>query len=213
MKKFKLLVAMLAAAFGFSVVPMSASAEVADTKTSDAKVGFTKDGSALLRIDSIPAIFDFGINAISAINIDPVGPNVFLLDPTGDSYDDEKANEAVKVWDGRVTENDWTLSVQLTEFTDVSNGNTLAGAEIEISGITTTNTDTVPDRSTASGVTSLKIGTTATTDILKANDVAKAQSSLDWELGGVKLIVPGAQLKYGNFTSTITWTLAGTPEA
>ena len=193
--------------------PMSASAEVADTKTSDAKVGFTEDETAVLRIDSVPAMFDFGTNAISAMNIDPVGPNTFSLDPAGDSYDAVEVNEAVKVWDGRVTENDWTLSVQLTEFTDTSNSNTLAGAEIEISGITTANTDTVPSRSTASGVTSLKVGTTATTDILKANDVAKAQSSLDWELGDVKLIVPGAQLKYGNFTSTITWTLTGTPEA
>ena len=51
-----------------------------------------------------------------------------------------------------------------------------------------------------------------TTDILKADPEARFMSDLKWDTDKVTLEFPGSVIDTGNYSSTITWTLSGTPD-
>lgn len=163
-----------------------------------------------LSLASVPQVFHFGSHGISAANLH--GVQRFGVDT--DLMTGGRLNEFVAVWDGRVLENDWTLSVSATPFT--SGKDVLKGATIEIQNVRKTNTDTVAGRSTVEDLTKGNMAITTdgvATAILTANPIAKAQSNLHWDMKDVALLVEGSELTFGSFGSTLTWTLQGTPES
>ncbi|MGO3297896.1 MAG: WxL domain-containing protein [Pseudolactococcus laudensis] len=119
--------------------------------------------------------------------------------------------QTIQVYDGRVVNDGWTVSVAASPFKEGSK--VLTGAQIKIAGAKEYTTDKVGKLAGKSGFTIETDGTTNTDDVLKASNTARFYSDLKWDTDKVTLDVPGAVITTGNFASTITWTLAGTPDA
>ncbi|MGO2200080.1 MAG: WxL domain-containing protein, partial [Pseudolactococcus laudensis] len=118
--------------------------------------------------------------------------------------------QSLRVQDGRVNPKDWTISAEASTFKD--GAKTLTGASINIASATDYTSD---PKGKVSALKDFKIeadGKTVTSDILKADPEARFTSDLSWNTDKVTLEFPGAVIDTGNFTSTVTWTLAGTPD-
>ncbi|GHU36611.1 hypothetical protein FACS1894192_03570 [Bacilli bacterium] len=176
-----------------------------------------------LAIYAHPKEFNFGIKKISAA--DQVGTKVVLTQKdwftAGNDASDVDASkdpaakhsetyQSLRVYDGRVVNDGWAVSVDATPFVD--GAKTLTGAEIKIDGASAYTTDA---NGKVAGKSALTITTdgTAVSDILKADSTARFYSDIQWDTNKVSLEVPAAVITTGNFSSTVTWTMTGTPDA
>ncbi|GAB2023428.1 WxL domain-containing protein [Pseudolactococcus yaeyamensis] len=172
-----------------------------------------------------PAEFNFGVTKISAAdkqkttvalkqkNWAAANNNADGTDTTGSTKLYSRDFQSLRVQDGRVIPKDWSISAEATPFKDGSK--TLTGAVIKISKATKFTSDTKGALSTpaANGAFEIKTTGAATADILKADPEARFTSDLNWKTSDVSLEFPGSVIDTGNFTSTVTWTLTGTPDA
>ncbi|MDR2834172.1 MAG: WxL domain-containing protein [Streptococcaceae bacterium] len=159
-----------------------------------------------------PAKFDFDINEISSANL--VGQQSF--------NHVSGAKQFVSVWDGRLREHNWSLSVRMSTFANA--GHVLTGAEISIKDLATsritgggTSLAAVATPSNLTAPNQVTITSTGATSVLSTSGLAKEQSSIYWKTSDITLEIPGASLQGVNFNSpyeaVVTWTLTGTPDA
>lgn len=211
--------------------PTFAATNEADTDTS---VGFRQDSSEVITVDpedpdvevtpelpapeasslsllSVPTEFNFGRHQISAADLDASNIHRFGVDTANSAGG--RLNDFVAVWDGRITADDWTLSVSATPF-ESANGNILSGATLQFGNAQESNFDSVAGRSTLGNLTGTNMTITtdeASSNLLTADPIAKGQSNLFWDINNVRLVVAGDQLTYDTFNSTITWNLTAQP--
>lgn len=179
-----------------------------------------------------PKEFNFGIHKVSAAdkaksvvsytqknylsqeNSDVLANNYEADVPTnGNIY--PKETQAISVWDGRIQHDDWSVGVSATPFKNTA-GNELTGAVIKIKTDRTYN-QVAKGSGDLTALSNFEIKTdgSVSNDILKTTTglSAKDQSDLLWKVKDVTLEFPGSVLEYGDYSSMITWTLTGTPDA
>lgn len=181
-----------------------------------------------LALLGVPAEFNFGITKISAAN--KVNDLVLkqkkwaitnnIKDGSDaavtDQYQEELTGkpidiQSVRVYDGRLIQKDWAVSVSASSF---ENGTkTLTGATINIKNAKLITNDA---KGAVDGKKSFDIatdGTSSTTDVLKASPEARFQSDISWKIDETTLTIPASSVDTGDFSSTVTWTLTGKPDA
>lgn len=195
--------------------------------TKDPKDDTTPDGpdgplpaASDLSLYRVPKEFNFGIQKVSAADkvsgVTLTQKKWLSANNDADGNSKDKAKEysvdyqTVRVSDGRVVNDGWAVSVSATPFTEGTK--TLTGATIKVAGAKAETNDV---NGKVAGKAAFDIATdgSSTADILKADSTARFQSFLSFDVTGVTLDIPGAVITTGNFASTITWTLAGTPDA
>lgn len=179
-----------------------------------------------------PKEFNFGVNSVSAADkaaafksygqLKHLSQNNATSTPTYKDKDgNDKETQYLAIWDGRVQNDKWKVSVSATTFTSTS-GASLVGAKIVIPSFVKTythaNATTKDNPASLTKASSLEIqadDTAAPVTFFEATDghAAKDQSDILWNIADVTLYVPGNQLDLKAYASTITWTLSGTPDA
>ena len=164
--------------------------------------GVERSSLSLLRR---PTAINFGVNTLSIASAGKT-LRVPAKARNNSNYD------AVSVWDGRILADDWSLSASATTFTN-ENNETLDGAVIEFSNVQSQSQATGNLPSDFQAVENFVLTTdTATTDLMRANPSAKLQTDLFWSPENTELVVVGSVVREGNYHSTITWTLTGSPD-
>lgn len=178
-----------------------------------------------LAIYAHPKEFNFGVTKISAADkqkttVTLTQKNWLNKENIADGTDvTDKAKvysetyQSLRVYDGRVINDGWTVSASATTFKDAAGTKELAGAKIKIASATGYTTDTKGKVASSAAFAIEADSTTNTPDILKADPSARFYSDVKWDTDKVTLEFPGATIDTGNFSSTVTWTLAGTPDA
>lgn len=124
--------------------------------------------------------------------------------------------KVVSVWDGRMTNDDWVLSVSSSAFTHVDEpSKTLTGARIGFHSFSTENNDSLAGRSSLSFSSDVFLPTNnSAVTIMSAAPKAKGQSSFySGNSGEISLeIVDVSEVMIGQYQATLTWTLSGIPD-
>jgi hypothetical protein len=182
-----------------------------------------------LAIAGVPKEFNFGRTAISNADTllatkEIVQKDYYSTENTKDDSSKTKYpagnTQGVTIYDGRVLNDSWAVAVSSTQFVNTADSTKkLVGATIVIDPTATRSIDGPAGQQDIVGPTGNKFtivadGATSTANILKAGTTkAKGHSRLEWNVGDVKLAVPGDQLSLGEYKATVTWTLTGTPDA
>ena len=181
--------------------------------------GGTLPSASDLALYYAPKEFNFGVQKVSAsdkLKGVTMTQKKWLAgnnDADGNSKDknDEYAvdYQTVRVSDGRAVNDGWAVSVSATPFTE--GAKTLTGATIKIADAKAETSDATGK---VAGKAAFDIATngSSTVDILKADSTARFQSFLSFDVNKVTLDIPGSAVTTGNFSSTVTWTLTGTPD-
>lgn len=175
-----------------------------------------------LALYAYPTEFNFGVTKISAADKQKntvvltqkkwatINNNSDGTDTTDPVKLHQRDFQSLRVQDGRLNTTDWTVSAEATPFTNGKKS--LIGASINIAKATEYTSD---PKGKVAAKSKFKIeadGATVTTDILKADPEARFMSDLKWDTDKVTLEFPGSVIDTGNYSSTITWTLSGTPD-
>lgn len=195
--------ALLLAVTGVGATQVSAATN--DTATTTAEFSIT-DGE--LKLQDVPDL-NFGTKSVEDIMKTPI---ISLVDNTTKD-NDQTSNTDIKVSNYKVAANGWTLTAQASKF---NNGTAdLDGVKLTVKPQTATttisDTDTTSSDTTATSSEAKNIvGASATVlsgdpalGVTTANVNNSADATLD--LSGV---TDRAKLVAGDYTSTVTWTLA-----
>jgi hypothetical protein len=177
-----------------------------------------------LAIYAHPQGFNFGVKRISAADkqkttVKMTQKNWFAKgnpkdgsDSTDPLYAHSETYQSLRVYDGRVINDGWEVTVSATTFNNGTKD--LKGASIFIAGATSHTTDTAAGAD-VEGQTNFEIKADGKTDltVLKSKTSARFYSDIKWDTDKVTLEFPGANIDTGDFASTVTWTLTGTPDA
>lgn len=123
-------------------------------------------------------------------------------------------NQYLQISDKRTTANGWQVSVKQDHaLTETTSGYVLTGAVIHLPQGTARNSlNTTPTAADANIAVTNGVGVTTSDQVVVAAPnqagVGKAVSTDTWVANTVTLTVPKLTAKVGNYTNTLTWTLA-----